>query len=331
MKGLPVHFVIYGAGAIGGAIGARLFLQGFQVTLIARGGHQEVISRQGLRYRDPSRDELLAMDCVGHPREVKWREDSVVIATMKGQDSESAFEALFSVTEDRYPLFCAQNGVANESLAQRYFTQVYAMLVVLPATYLTPGEVIHSAGQPGGLLDTYGVNPWAKTEIAEGVASALTQSGFASIANPDTMALKHAKLLQNLGNALDLVLADREHSRDIMRLLRREALTVFEAAGRPCSNVEESSARFSLVERGRVAGAPRGGSSTWQSKARGQSRIETPYLNGEICLLGRQHNVPTPANHAVMKWAFAAVSEPDRPTRPSSEVLDSLQREADGE
>lgn len=319
-----MHYVIYGAGAIGGAIGARLFKMGFPVTLIARGQHCEIIQRKGLRYRDTTRDERLAIDCVSHPKEVSWREDSVVIATMKGQDSESAFESLFAVTGDRYPIFCAQNGVANEALAQRYFSKVYAMLVVLPATYLTPGEVIHSAGTPGGLLDTYGFNLNAMPETATEVAEALTRSGFASLANPDTMALKHAKLLQNLGNALDLVLEDRDHSREIMRLLRQEALAVFDAAGRPCADATTSSARFNLVERGRVMGATRGGSSTWQSKARGQSRIETPYLNGEICLLGRQYGIPTPTNNLVMTWAFHAISDQEWSMISSATALDML-------
>ena len=319
-----MHYVIYGAGAIGGAIGARLFKMGFPVTLIARGQHCESIQRKGLRYRDTTRDERLAIDCVSHPKEVSWREDSVVIATMKGQDSESAFESLFAVSGDRYPIFCAQNGVANEALAQRYFSKVYAMLVVLPATYLTPGEVIHSAGTPGGLLDTYGFNLNAMPETATEVAEALTRSGFASLANPDTMALKHAKLLQNLGNALDLVLEDRDHSREIMRLLRQEALAVFDAAGRPCADATTSSARFNLVERGRVMGATRGGSSTWQSKARGQSRIETPYLNGEICLLGRQYGIPTPTNNLVMTWAFHAISDQEWSMISSATALDML-------
>jgi 2-dehydropantoate 2-reductase len=43
-----------------------------------------------------------------------------------------------------------------------------------------------------------------------------------------------------------------------------------------------------------VAGATRGGGSTWQAW-RGAG-VETDYLNGEIALLGRLHGVPTPAN-----------------------------------
>ena len=34
-----MRFVIYGAGGVGGTIGARLFQQGYDVQLIARGEH----------------------------------------------------------------------------------------------------------------------------------------------------------------------------------------------------------------------------------------------------------------------------------------------------
>jgi len=40
-----IRFVIYGAGGIGGTIGARLFQQGESVVLIARGAHLEAIQR----------------------------------------------------------------------------------------------------------------------------------------------------------------------------------------------------------------------------------------------------------------------------------------------
>ena len=320
-----MHFVMYGAGAVGGAIGARLTITGHPVTLIARGNHAEVIRKKGLRYRDPTRDQLLQIPCVTHPDQVNWQADSVVIATMKAQDSAEALETLYATVGDQYPLFCAQNGIANEALAQRYFSQVHAMLVVLPATYLTAGEVIHSATTPGGLLDAWGVSPASEQGVTRQVTSALTESGFSSESSPRTMALKHAKLLQNIGNALDLFLSDREHSREIMRLLRTEALTVFQAAGHECASVEESRPRFNLVKRGDVEGAPRGGSSTWQSQARGLSTLETPFLNGEICQLARTNGLAAPINALVMQWAFESGQEGAEQKRASEQVLKALQ------
>ncbi|MEK9588501.1 MAG: 2-dehydropantoate 2-reductase N-terminal domain-containing protein, partial [Gammaproteobacteria bacterium] len=87
-----MHFVMYGAGAVGGAIGARLTIKGHPVTLIARGNHAEVMREKGLRYRDPTHDQRLQIPCVTHPDQVNWQADSVVIATMKAQDSAEAFE-----------------------------------------------------------------------------------------------------------------------------------------------------------------------------------------------------------------------------------------------
>ncbi len=40
----------------------------------------------------------------------------------------------------------------------------------------------------------------------------------------------------------------------------------------------------------------RGGGSTWQSLRRGAGAVESDYLNGEIALLGRLHDVATPVN-----------------------------------
>ena len=44
-----MRFVVYGAGAIGGVIGARLHQHGHEVVLIARGAHLEAIRARGLR------------------------------------------------------------------------------------------------------------------------------------------------------------------------------------------------------------------------------------------------------------------------------------------
>ena len=42
------RYVIYGAGAIGGVVGARLHQSGHEVVLIARGAHLEAIQTHGL-------------------------------------------------------------------------------------------------------------------------------------------------------------------------------------------------------------------------------------------------------------------------------------------
>ena len=48
-----MRFVIFGAGAIGGVIGGRLFEHGHDVVLVARGEHARVLQRDGLRLESP--------------------------------------------------------------------------------------------------------------------------------------------------------------------------------------------------------------------------------------------------------------------------------------
>ena len=57
---------IYGAGAIGGLLGAELSLAGNDVTLIARGPHLEAMQQNGLTVCDGCRDVYnLAADMGG--------------------------------------------------------------------------------------------------------------------------------------------------------------------------------------------------------------------------------------------------------------------------
>ncbi|MGH2634470.1 MAG: ketopantoate reductase family protein, partial [Tepidiformaceae bacterium] len=81
-----MRYIIYGAGGIGGAIGGRLFLAGREVVLIARGAHLDAIRAGGLLLRTPEGDHRLPIDVAGHPREIEFRDDDVVLLTMKTQD-----------------------------------------------------------------------------------------------------------------------------------------------------------------------------------------------------------------------------------------------------
>ena len=55
-----MRYIIYGAGAVGGTIGGKLFQSGHDVVLIARGDHLHAIRERGLRLRTPHGDDQLA-------------------------------------------------------------------------------------------------------------------------------------------------------------------------------------------------------------------------------------------------------------------------------
>src|SRR5580704_7191024 len=89
-----MRFVVYGAGAIGGVVGARLVQGGYDVALIARGAHYEAIRDRGLRIRSPNDDVTLAIPVVDHPSQLTFSSDDVVMLAMKSQDTISACQAL---------------------------------------------------------------------------------------------------------------------------------------------------------------------------------------------------------------------------------------------
>ena len=85
-----MRIVIYGAGAIGGVLGARLFEHGQDVVLIARGAHYEALRDHGLRIETPVDHAVFAVPVVDSPASLAWRDDDIVVLAMKTQDTVGA-------------------------------------------------------------------------------------------------------------------------------------------------------------------------------------------------------------------------------------------------
>ena len=318
------RYIIYGAGAVGGVIGARLFESGRGVVLIARGPHLDAIRERGLTLQTPLGSNTFRIPAVGHPSELQFTPDDIVLLTMKTQHTESALEDLRAAAGDGIPIVCAQNGVQNERVAARRFARVYGMMVWLPATHLEPGIVQASAAPVNGVLDT-GRYPSGTDALIEQVADDVDASGIASKAVPDVMRWKYAKLLSNLGNAIQAACDPAGDTHPLYARVREEALACYRAAGIGHATDEEQAARRTAMSPvAPIAGARRGGGSTWQSLARGTGSVETDYLNGEIALLGRLHGVPTPANAALQR-IMARLSHDNTP--PGSLRLADIERE----
>jgi len=304
-----MRYIIYGAGAVGSVIGGRLFQAGRDVVLITRGEHLTTIQERGLTLKTPGQTYEIPISAVGHPAEIKFSDEDVILFAMKSQDSEDAQRTLFSLTGVDLPVVCAQNGVANEPLAARRFRHVYGMVVRLPSSYVEPGVVTNEAVPRAGVLDI-GCYPQGTDDLASQMAADFESSGFSSRADPNIMRWKHSKLNFNLNNVLSAIFTPDEPVEDITQALRKEALVCYQAAGIEFASKEEMRERSRpYFKRTEIEGSPRPGSSTWQSLARGRKSVETDYLNGEIVLLGALHGVPTPYNRAVQLMANRIASE----------------------
>lgn len=304
-----MRYVVFGAGAVGCVVGGRLHAAGRDVVLVARGDHLRALQGDGLLLRTPEGDERLAVPAVGSVAELELAADDVVLLAVKSQDTVAALEQLVAVAPPDVAVVCAQNGIANEVEALRRFRHVYAMCVILPSQFTAPGVVVQQSSPSAGVLDL-GRYPAGADARAEAIAADLEAASFRAAADPDIMRKKHRKLLMNLGNALDALCGWEARSSDLYKEAQSEGFAALSAAGLDVQTAEEEAARREGgVSLKPVAGEERGGSSSWQSLARGTGTIETDYLNGEVVLLGRRHGVPTPVNEALQRLAVAAARE----------------------
>jgi 2-dehydropantoate 2-reductase len=312
-----MRYIIIGAGAIGGTIGARLVRSGHEVVLAARGAHYAALRDHGLRFATPADVVTLQVPVVSGPAEVSLRGDDVLILAVKTQDSAAALDAWAwqpvaggSAAGQELPVFCAQNGVVSERLALRRFRNVYGVCVWMPATHLEPG-VIEAQGAPMSGLLPVGRYPDGADETARKVAADLAGSAFLAPVTAEIMRYKYRKLLSNLLNAVEALCGpasgEGEHTAvaaELRTRARNEGKAVLNAAGiayAAAAEIEEM--RGDQVRIEPVRGALRSGGSSWQSLTRATGSIEADYLNGEIVLLGREHGLPTPVNEMLQRLA----------------------------
>ncbi len=321
-----MRYIIYGAGGVGATIGARLFHGGHETVLICRGDHLTAIRERGLQFVTHDLGTInLPVPAVGHPNEIEWTEDDVVILGMKTQDTEGALLDLeASAGGIEPPIICAQNGVENERRALRRFPRVYGMVARLPGTYLEAGVIENHARPVGGLLDV-GRYPEGSDELIEQVSADLRGCNFASRVETRITRWKYAKLIRNLANGLVGCVGLDADVGDFRQSLIDEALTAYEAAGldyaSPAEEAEHREVDGYVTEA--IGDSPRLGNSSWQSLIRATGTIETDYLNGEIVMIGIEAGVPTPYNRVIQR-ASAWMAREHR--QPGALTLEDLER-----
>jgi len=100
---------IYGAGAIGGYLGAQLSLAGEDVTLIARGPHLEAMQKDGLRLRIGDEEKVARPFCTSDPAEA-GKQDFVIV-TLKAHSVPGIVDAMQPLLGPDTAVVSAVNGV----------------------------------------------------------------------------------------------------------------------------------------------------------------------------------------------------------------------------
>ncbi|MBZ5601061.1 MAG: 2-dehydropantoate 2-reductase [Acidobacteriia bacterium] len=201
-----MKYLIAGAGAIGGYIGAKMSQAGYDVTLFARGPHLAAMQQHGLKIIGETEN------FTAHPRIIGDLKDSgpfdVIFLGVKAHGLTQLAPQLKALITDTTTVVGTQNGIPfwffpDQPLervdpggivsASIPYKNVLASIVYFATDIAEPGVIRHNEGNRISLGEPDG----SRSDRARAVAEALIKSGLRA---PITARIKHEIFVKILGN-----------------------------------------------------------------------------------------------------------------------------------
>ena len=321
-----MRVIIYGAGAVGSVIGGRLHQGGADVVVVARPAHTAAIVDRGLAVRTAQGTEVVDLAAVTSIDQLRPSGDDVVVITAKTQDTPAIHAALYEWNAD-VPVVCATNGVEHERQALRRFAGVYAMVVQLPAQFERPGEVTVLCGSDERHPRC---RPVSLRHRRHRHRARRIDRCIAGIALRGRRRCDDEEVRQAADQPGQRSRRGVRHGGSGARVVAcaiDEGQRAFAAAGirweQASEEIERYKARAATMRFDIPAGDTFLGGSTWQSLMKGATTLETDFFNGEILMLGRLHDVPTPANEFLQQFASRMLRDGLRPGSVTTDQLDA--------
>ena len=307
---------IFGAGAIGGYMGAKLALVGADVSLVARGSHLKAMRENGLRLIEESRETTVNVTASDNAA-VLGPQDYVIV-TLKAHSVPAVLPHMQPLIGDHTTIVSGVNGVpwwyfhktGGDLDGTRLETvdpgnaqwdgfgpdRVLGCVVYPAAEVIEPGVVKHIEGNRFSLGEPDG----SKSERALALSKALTAAGLKAPIRPKIRDEIWVKLWGNLSfnpisalthSTLDVLCTD-PGTREVARNMMLEAQTIAEKLG----------VKFPVdVDRRIKGGADVGAHRTSMLQDLDQGRpMEIDTLVGSIKELGRVTDTPTPTIDTVL-------------------------------
>ena len=179
---------VYGAGAIGGYLGAKLAASGADVSLVARGAHLAAIQQNGLRLIEDEAETLVELQATDNPADLGPQD--YVFITLKAHSVPSVVEAMQPLKGAGTTFVSAVNG-----LPWWYFYDHGGPFDGLQLQSIDPGAAQWNGIGPENVL---GCVVYPATEISEpGVIRHLSGNRF-SIGEPDGTRSERANALSEV-------------------------------------------------------------------------------------------------------------------------------------
>ena len=307
-----VETVVYGAGAIGSLLGARLSEAGASVQLVGREAQVNAIRANGLLVKGLEGSHVVRLPATTN---LEGRPD-VILLTVKSQDVQDACRDIARRGTDA-TVVTMQNGVRSDGEAADILGRgrIVGCVLNISATYLEPG-VVEQNTRAFFQIGAPFPESAARVEAVVGLLGVVVKTELV----PDIARARWTKLMANLNNAImaitGLPIGKALRHRGLARLsiaTIREGVRTAQLGGfgldqsrrartfRLMSTLPMSISYLIFGNRlaGNFPADSTYGPSTLQSLRRGASS-ELDYLNGEIVTLGKQIGRPTPYNSGLL-------------------------------
>ena len=252
-----MKITVFGAGAVGGHVAARLALAGVTVSVVARGAHLAAIRANGITLRAGDQSFQCAVQATDDPANLGSQD--LVIVAVKRSGLRTALEGIKPLITSDTRVLVAMNGLpwwfgnslrpSHAAILKNLLDPDGSLAALLPADRLIWGMVMAGGEilEPGVILNSTPANnsldigyPDGHTDAAITLAAELLgRAGFRTAVTGDIRGKIWFKLLLNAGQAMVATATERTalqtvsdpETRAIVMAVMHEILAIGRAIG----------------------------------------------------------------------------------------------------
>ncbi|MBA3595983.1 MAG: 2-dehydropantoate 2-reductase [Methylibium sp.] len=295
-----MRVTIMGTGGVGGYFGARLANAGCDVTFVARGAQLAALRERGLRIESPLGGlHLPKVRATDEPAGIG--ETDLVLFGVKLWDTAFAAESIKPLVGEQTAVVSFQNGVVKDDILRAALgaSQVLGGVCYIAATLAEPGVIRHSGNMQKLVFGEYDGKTSARvTRFRDACAAAGIEHELSGCIR-QTIWEKFVFLVGLSGATATTrmsigAIRGNQRARAFLRDIMDEAVQVARAEG-VALPVDYASDRLAFCDQ-----LPTSMTSSMHNDLERGSRLEVPWLSGDVVSRGERLGIATPCNRAVL-------------------------------
>jgi 2-dehydropantoate 2-reductase len=321
--------VVFGAGAVGGYLGAKLSLLSpdlDRVRIVGREAVVRAVQQRGLLLREFGL-ETAAHPCALSSARGLGRADLVML-TVRTHDVQAALSEVAALLGESGILLALQNGVGTEEVLADACGRDRVLIgtLTVSAGMEEPGVVTRYSKGGGVALSTMDGTP-----VPTWIVSAFEATRLPTIVIDDYRSLRWSKLLLNMLGAATTAILDMDVSevmthpklfrveqlafREAVRVMDAQGITTVKLPGYPvplARTIMRLPRYFAQALLGRRIASARSGRSPGMRADLKRGRSEISAYNGAVVEAGRRLKIPAPTNQALTELTLTLAEHPDQ-------------------